>query len=196
MSSEQNYSTKRLAKNTLILYGRMLLILLIGLYTSRVILNTLGVVAMFSILSSSLSAAISRFITFSLGKNDLDESKRIYSTSIIIQVVLAIVIAILIEIIGVWYLYNKMNLPDGRVDAAFWVLQCSIVTFGLGLINVPFDAEIVAHEDMRIYALFSILDAVLLLLTVLLLRVFPADKLILYGVFSVITTILMRFLYV
>lgn len=208
MSSEQNYSGKRVAKNTLILYGRMLFILLIGLYTSRVILNTLGVddfgvyevvggvVAMFSILSTSLSTAISRFITFSLGKNDLEESKKIYSTSVIIQVVLAIVIALLIELIGVWYLYNKMNLPEGRVDAAFWVLQCSIVTFGLGLVNVPFDAEIVAHEDMRIYALFSILDAILLLVIVLVLRFVSVDKLIVYGVLTVVSTVLMRFLYV
>lgn len=208
MSSEQNYSSKRLAKNTLILYGRMLLILLISLYTSRVVLNVLGVedfgvyevvggvVAMFSILSSSLSAAISRFITFSLGKNDLEESTKIYSTAVIIQVLLAIAIAILIEIIGVWYLHHKMNLPDGRMDAAFWVLQCSIATFGLGLINVPFEAEIVAHEDMKIYALFSILDAVLLLLIVLLLPFFEADKLIVYGVLLMLSCILMRFLYI
>ena len=208
MSSEQNYSSKRLAKNTLILYGRMLLILLISLYTSRVVLNVLGVddfgvyevvggvVAMFSILSSSLSTAISRFITFSLGKNDLEESKKIYSTSVIIQVLLAIAIAILIEIIGVWYLYHKMNLPEGRIDAAFWVLQCSIATFGLGLINVPFEAEVVAHEDMRTYALFSILDAVLLLLIVLLLPLFKVDKLIVYGVLMMLACILMRFLYV
>ena len=186
----------------------MLFILLLGLYTSRVVLNTLGVedfgvyevvggvVAMFSILSSSLSTAISRFVTFSLGKNDLKESSRVYSTAIIIQVVLAIAIALLIELIGVWYLYNEMNLPEGRVDAAFWVLQCSIVTFGLSLINVPFDAEIVAHEDMKTYALFSILDAILLLLIVVALRFIPADRLIVYGILTMFTSLLMRSLYV
>lgn len=185
----------------------MLLILLIGLYTSRVILNVLGVedfgvyevvggvVAMFSILSSSLSTAISRFITFSLGKKDLEESTKIYSTSIIIQVVLAVVIAILVELIGVWYLHNKMNLPDGRMDAAFWVLQCTIVTFGLGLINVPFEAEIVAHEDMKVFAYFSILDAVIALLIVLLLRILPADKLIVYAILNLVASLLMRIMY-
>lgn len=184
-----------------------MLILLIGLYTSRVILNVLGVedfgvyevvggvVAMFSILSSSLSTAISRFITFSLGKKDLEESTKIYSTSIIIQVVLAVVIAILVELIGVWYLHNKMNLPDGRMDAAFWVLQCTIVTFGLGLINVPFEAEIVAHEDMKVFAYFSILDAVIALLIVLLLRILPADKLIVYAILNLVASLLMRIMY-
>lgn len=186
----------------------MLFILLLGLYTSRVVLNTLGVedfgvyevvggvVAMFSILSSSLSTAISRFITFSLGKNDPEESTKVYSTSIIIQIVLTIVIVVLIELIGVWYLYHKMNLPEGRIDAANWVLQCSIVTFGLGLINVPFDAEIVAHEDMKIYALFSILDAILLLLIVVALRFIQADRLVMYGVLIMCSSVLMRFLYI
>ncbi len=186
----------------------MILILLIGLYTSRVVLNVLGVedfgvyevvggvVAMFSILSSSLSAAISRFITFSLGKDDLDESTKIYSTAIIIQVALAIAIGVLIEIIGVWYLYHKMNLPAGRLNAAFWVLQCTIGTFMLGLINVPFEAEIVAHEDMKVFAYFSILDAVIALSIVFLLRVLPADKLIVYAILNLAASLLMRFFYI
>jgi O-antigen/teichoic acid export membrane protein len=185
----------------------MLLILLIGLYTSRVVLNVLGVedfgvyevvggvVAMFSILSSSLSTAISRFITFSLGKDNQEESTKIYSSAIVIQVMVAVGIAVLIEIIGVWYLNHKINLPPGRLDAAFWVLQCSIVTFGLGLINVPFEAEIVAHEDMKIFAYFSILDAVIALLIVLLLRVLPADKLIVYAILNLAASLLMRVMY-
>ena len=185
----------------------MIFILLIGLYTSRVVLNVLGVedfgvyevvggvVGLFSILSSSLSTAISRFTTFSLGKNDLKESSRLYSTSIIIQVALAIIIGILIEFIGVWYLHHKMNLPDGRMDAAYWVLQFSIVTFGLGLINVPFEAEIIAHEDMKVFAYFSIFDAILALLIVLLLRYLPADKLIVYALLSMLSSAFMRFLY-
>lgn len=186
----------------------MLLILLIGLYTSRVILNVLGVedfgvyevvgglVSLFSILSSSLSSAISRFITFSLGKNDPEASARVYSTAIMIQVLMVIVIGILIEVFGVWYLYHKMNLPEGRIDAAFWVLQSSILIFLLGLINVPFDAEIVAHEDMRIYAYLSITDAVLSLLIAMSLRYFMADKLIIYAVLAMLSCLLMRILYI
>lgn len=202
-----NYSSKRVAKNTLILYGRMILILLIGLYTSRVVLNVLGVedfgvyevvggiVGMFGILSSSLSTAISRFITFSLGKNDTEESTKLYSSAIVIQVLVVVVITILIELIGVWYLHHKMNLPDGRMDAAFWVLQCSIATFGLGLINVPFEAEIVAHEDMKAFAYFSLIEAVLSLLIVFLLRAMPADKLIVYAIFNLIACIVLRIIY-
>ncbi len=186
----------------------MLILLLISLYTSRVVLNVLGVndfgvyevvggtVGLFSILSSSLSTAISRFITFSLGKNDRDESARIYSTAILIQIAMAILIGILIEVVGVWYLQHKMNLPPGRMDAAFWVLQCTVLTFGLGLISVPFDAEIVAHEDMKVYAYFSILDAVIALLIVLCLHLLPADKLIVYAVLNLLACVLMRILYV
>lgn len=205
--SESSYNSKRVAKNTLILYVRMIFMMLISLYTSRVILSTLGVedfgiydvvggvVSMFSILSSSLSTAISRYITFGLGKNDIAELRKIYSTAIIIQVSLAILIGILIEIIGVWYLYNKMNIPEGRTTAAFWVLQCSIVTFGLGLISVPYNAEIVAHEKMDTYAYFSILDAALALINVYLLYIFPADKLIVFAVLNMLCSLLMRFLY-
>ena len=186
----------------------MLFILLIGLYTSRVILNVLGVedfgvyevvggvVGMFGILSASLSTAISRFITFSLGKNDQEESTKIYSSAIVIQVIVAIVIGILIEIIGVWYLYHKMNLPLGRLDAAFWVLQCTIITFGLGLINVPFEAEIVAHENMKAFAYFSLIEATMALVIALLLRVVSADKLIVYAIFNLLACIIMRVIFV
>ncbi len=186
----------------------MLLILLIGLYTSRVILNVLGVedfgvyevvgglVSLFSILSSSLSSAISRFITFSLGKKDPEESAKVYSAAVTIQILMAVVICILVEILGVWYLYHKMNLPAGRIDAAYWVLQSSILIFLLGLINVPFDAEIVAHEDMKIYAYLSVLDAVLSLLIALSLRYFLADKLIVYAVLATLSCLLMRILYI
>ena len=180
--------------------------MLISLYTSRVILNTLGVedfgvydvvggmVSMFSILSSSLSTAISRFVTFGLGKNDLKELRRIYSTAIIIQLMMAILIGLLIEVIGVWYLFNKMNIPEGRTMAAFWVLQCSIITFGLGLLSVPYDAEIVAHEKMSAYAYFSILDAIIALVNVFLLYIAPVDKLIFFACLNVLGTLLMRLL--
>lgn len=202
-----SFNSKRVAKNTVILYVRMVFMMLISLYTSRVILATLGVedfgvynvvggmVSMFGILSASLSTAISRFITFSLGKGDKKELQRIFSTAIIIEVGLAILIGLLIEGIGVWYLYNKMVIPDGRVTAAFWVLQCTILTFGLNLISVPFNAEIIAHEKMDIYAYFTISDAILALLIVYLLRVIPFDKLILFAVLNLSVSALMRVVY-
>ena len=202
-----SFNSKRVAKNTVILYVRMIFMMLISLYTSRVILSTLGVedygvynvvggmVSMFGILSASLSTAISRFITFSLGKGDKEELQRIFSTAIIIEVGLAVIIGLLVEVIGVWYLYNKMVIPDGRLTAAFWVLQCTVLSFGLGLFGVPFDAEIVAHEKMDIYAYFSIADAVIALLIVYLLRIIPADKLIVFAVLNVSAAILMKFVY-
>lgn len=198
------FSTKRVAKNTVILYVRMIFLMLITLYTSRVILSTLGVedygvynvvgglVSLFGILSTSLSTAISRFITFSLGKGDKEELQRIYSTSIIIEITLAVLIGLLVEVIGVWYLYNKMVIPDGRMTAAFWVLQCTVLTFGLSLISVPFTAEIMAHERMNVFAYFSILEAVLALLNVFLLRMISFDKLILYAILTVLASVFMR----
>ena len=202
-----SFNSKRVAKNTIVLYIRMIFIMLISLYTTRVILATLGVedygvynvvggmVSMFGILSASLSTAISRFITFSLGKGDKAELQRVFSTAILIQVALAIIIGLLIELVGVWYLYHKMVIPDGRTAAAFWVLQCTIVTFGLGLFSVPFNAEIIAHEQMDIFAYFSIADAVLALLNVFLLRIIPFDKLILFAVLNMLTSLLMRIVY-
>ena len=202
-----SFNSKRIAKNTVILYVRMIFMMLISLYTSRVILATLGVedfgvynvvggmVSMFSIFSASLSTAISRFVTFSLGKGDKDEMQRIFSTAIIVQVALAIVVGLLVELIGVWYLYHKMVIPDGRLTAAFWVLQCTVVTFGLGLFSVPFNAEIIAHEKMSVYAYFSIADAIIALIIVFLLRVIPADKLIVYAVLNLSSSLLMRVVY-
>ena len=203
-----SFNSKRVAKNTVILYFRMFFLMLIGLYTGRVILATLGVedfgvynvvggmVSMFAILSASLSAAISRFITFTLGKGDKkEELQRIYSTAIIIEAGLAVAIGILIELIGAWYLYHKMVIPDGRMTAAFWVLQCTIVSFGLKLISVPFNAEIIAHEKMDVYAYFSVAEALLALLNVFILRIIPFDKLILYAILTVIAALLMRIAY-
>lgn len=204
---ESSYNIKRVAKNTLILYVRMFFIMLISLYTTRVVLNTLGVedygiynvvggfVGMFNILTSSLSAAISRFITFGLGKRDLEKLQRIYSTAIIIQVAMAIIVGLLIEGVGIWYLHNKINIPAGRLNAAFWVLHCSVITFGLGLLSVPYNAEIVAHEKMDTYAYFSILDATLALAIVFILKKVPFDKLILYAALCMGASLLMRFLY-
>ena len=181
--------------------------MLVSLYTTRVVLNTLGVedygiynvvggfVGMFNILTSSLSAAISRFITFGLGKRDLEKLQRIYSTAIIIQVAMAIIVGLLIEGVGIWYLHNKINIPAGRLNAAFWVLHCSVITFGLGLLSVPYNAEIVAHEKMDTYAYFSILDATLALAIVFILKKVPFDKLILYAALCMGASLLMRFLY-
>ena len=146
--------------------------MIISLYTSRIVLNALGVedfgiynvaggvVAMFSILSGSLSAAISRFITYELGKNNVLKLKTIFSSAITIQIGLGIVIAFFAETIGIWFLNTQMNIPIERMTAANWVLQFSIITFIINLISVPYNAVIIAHEKMSAFAYISIFEAI------------------------------------
>ena len=147
-SNTHSENTKRIAKNTMMLYCRMLFSMLVSLYTSRVVLNTLGVedygiynvvggfVAMFSLVSSSLSSSVGRFLTFELGRGDMERLKRTFSTSLLIHVVLAIIIIVLMETIGVWFLNNKMMIPTERLYAANWVFQAFILSFMLGLFSV------------------------------------------------------------
>ena len=146
MLSNQSQNNKRIAKNTLFLYFRMLLLMVVNLYTSRVILQALGVedfgiynvvggvVAMFSVISGSLSAAISRFLTFELGQRNIDKLKRVFSASVTIQLLLSLLIIILAESIGFWFLNTQMTIPEDRIVAANWVMQ-----FSLSLIPQHFD---------------------------------------------------------
>ena len=182
-------NNKRIAKNTLLLYFRMIFMMAVSLYTSRVVLNTLGVedfgiynviggvVAMFSVISGGLSAAISRYITFELGQGNTAKLKSVFSSSVTIQIGLALLIFVLAEIGGVWFLNEKMNLPESRIGAANWVLQCSILTFMVNLISVPYNAAIIAHERMQAFAYISIIEVVLKLLIVYILVIFSFDKL-------------------
>lgn len=155
-------NNKRIAKNTLLLYFRMIFMMAVSLYTSRVVLNTLGVedfgiynviggvVAMFSVISGGLSAAISRYITFELGQGNTAKLKSVFSSSVTIQIGLALLIFVLAEIGGVWFLNEKMNLPESRIGAANWVLQCSILTFMVNLISVPYNAAIMHTNECRL----------------------------------------------
>lgn len=203
----QQENTKRIAKNTLILYVRTLFTMLVSLYTSRVILNTLGVsdfgicnvvggvVAMFSVISNSLSSSISRFITFELGHGDINKLRRIFSTSVNIQIGIALIIVILAECIGVWFVNNKLNIPRDRLVAANWVFQCSLLSFATGLISVPYNACIIAHEQMSAFAYMSILETILKLVIVYMLLISPYDKLISYSILFFIVAIIMRIIY-
>lgn len=200
-------SNKLIAKNTILLYLRTLLILVVSLYTSRVVLNTLGVddygiyqavggvVAMFSVISGALSNSISRFITFSLGKGDKETLNKIFVTSINIQVIISIIVLLLCEIVGVWFLNCKMNIPLERIVAANWVLQCSLITFVVGLISTPYNACIIAHEHMSAFAYVSILDAVLKLVIIYALCISPYDKLITYSILLVVVSLIIRLIY-
>lgn len=207
MMTNTAQNNKKIVKNTLLLYMRTLFIMLITLYTSRVVLNTLGVsdygiynivggvVAMFSVISGSLSSSVSRFITYELGHGDLNKLKRIFTTSVNIQIGISVIILILAELFGVWFLNTKMNIPDERLFAANWVLQCSLITFIINLISVPYNACIIAHEKMSAFAYISILEATLKLAVVYMLLISPYDKLVTYAILLVMVSIIIRLTY-
>lgn len=194
MTNQTSENNKRIAKNTLLLYVRMLFMMLVSLYTSRVVLNTLGVVdfgiynvvggviAMLGFLTGSLGAASSRYITYDLGIGDMAIMKRTLGNIKSIHYILAGVILLIGETVGLWFVVTKLQIPAERATAAFWVYQFSILSSMLAVISVPYNATIIAHEKMSAFAYISIVDAVLKLLIVYLLVVIPYDKLIIYAV--------------
>ena len=190
MSSSSN---KTIAKNTIFLYFRMMLTMIISLYTSRVILQVLGVddygiyqavggiVGFLSFLNNALSTGSSRFITFGLGENNLQKLKNIFSTTLTAHICLAVIIVILAETAGIWFLHNKLVIAPDRIDAAEFVFHLSLLTAFFSLTQVPYGACIIAHEKMGIYAYVSIIEALLKLLIVYLLTIGDFDKLKLYA---------------
>lgn len=208
MSDNHSENTKRIAKNTLFLTIRMLFGMLVSLYTSRIILQALGVddygiygvvgglVAMFSIVSSSIQASISRFITYELGMNDADRLRKTFSTAFMVQAFLAVIVLALGETIGVWFLNTCMVIPSDRLFAANVVFQSSIFSFMLGLVLMPYSACINAHEHMDVFAYLGILDVVLKLVIVLFVAYcdWYFDKLIVYSILIVVTGIIMQIL--
>lgn len=190
---QNSHNTRRIAKNTLMLYVRMLFLLLVGLYTSRVVLNALGendfgiydvvggVVAMFTIISGSLNSAVSRFITFELGKPDRSRLNKVYSTAVMIQLALAVVVVLLAEPVGIWFIRNEMTIDPSRIPAAIWVLHFSLASFVINMMSVPQMASITAHERMSAYAYIGLLDGFLRLGIAFLISKAPADQLISYA---------------
>lgn len=205
--NKSSINNKLIAKNTAFLYLRTLFVMVISLYTSRVVLQVLGVedygvyqvvgglVAMFSVISSSLSSAISRFITFEIGTGDDEKLKRIFATSIIIQVCISAIVILLAEIVGLWFLHTKMQIPEGRMDAAEWVLHFSLFTFCLNLLSIPYNACIIAHEHMKTFAYVSVVEALLKLVVVLLIAYSPIDKLISYAFLLTLSAFVIRLIY-
>lgn len=200
-------NSKRIAKNTLLLYFRMLLMMIVSLYTSRIVLKALGVedfgiynvvggaVAMFNVLSGSLSSAISRFITFELGKNDEEKLKKVFSSSVTIQFVLAVFIVIIAELVGVWFINEKMNIAIERLSAANWVFHFSILTFIVNLISVPYNAAIIAHERMSAFAYISILEVLGKLSIAYFIIISPIDRLVFYSLLMWLVAVIIRFVY-
>lgn len=207
MSTDNTSNNKRIAKNTLMLYLRMLFILLVALYTSRVVLNTLGVVdyglynvvggiiSMFGFLSGAMITSTQRYLTYELGKGDTEKLKVVFATSIQIHAILSAIILILGETIGLWFLYEKMVIPDERFNAAFWVYQISILTAIISIMSAPYNSAIVAHEKMGAFAAISIVEVILKLLIVYLLAISSFDKLILYAILVAIVQLLIRLIY-
>lgn len=191
--AQSNSDKKRLAKNTILLYGRTIIVMFVSLYVSRLILNILGVsdygvynavggiVGMLSIITMSLVAATQRYISFELGKKDGNPSY-IFSLSLGIHIIIAIVVFILAEIVGVWFLNTYMNIPDGRMEAANWVFQFSVLSFIINLLVVPYNALIIAQERMGVFAIISISEAILKLLFAIVLLYAFQDKLIFYSI--------------
>ena len=200
-------NTRRIAKNTALLYIRMLVMMVISFITTRVMLKALGVdnyginnvvgglVSMFSMLSASLSGAVSRFFTFGLGKGDMKHLRVVFSTSINIHIVLAIIVLIAIETAGVWFLNHRMVIAPDRLGAANWVLQCSTIIFAINLLSVPYRAAIIAHERMSAFAYLTIFDATAKLLIVCAIYFYGGDKLKLLAMLNIIPAIISQVIY-
>lgn len=204
IQKDSNKNNQRIIKNSIILYIRMIVTLLISLYTSRVILKILGfedfgiynavggLVTMFTFLNSSMNVATSRFISVGLGKHNLKLSKLIYGQAVIIHLIIAIIITIILETIGLWFLYNKLTIPEGRIDAAYWVLQASIIGCFITIISTQDQATIISHEKMGAFAFFSLFDAIAKLGIIFIIPILNYDALKLYSVLIVLVIIIER----
>ncbi len=204
MTSENN---KRIAKNTLLLYFRMLLIMGVSLFTVRVVLDVLGtvdyglynvvggIVTMFAFLSGAMSTSSQRYFAFELGRKNYDQLKKTFSMTLTIYILIAVVILILAETVGLWFLNHKMTIPSERMEAANWVYQFSIFSFMMTMFTIPYNAAIIAHERMNVYAYVSIIEVTLKLLIVYLLVLFSFDKLKLYAILMFSVTTIISFIY-
>ena len=203
MSKETTSINKQIAKNTVALYFRTFITMIVGIYTSRILMDALGIedyginavvggiIGMSTLITATMQQAISRYLTFSLGKGEIQKSKTIFSTAINAQILISVIAVFALEIVGVWFLNRQANIPDGRMYAANWLLQCSIVLFVFSLVGSPFSALIVAHEHMGVYAYTSVIDAVLKLSLCYILIAFDGDRLILYGELNVLISVCM-----
>ena len=200
-------ANKIIAKNTLFLYIRTFLILVIGLYTSRVVINTLGIedygiynvvggfVTIFSVISVTLTGTTQRYLTFELGKGDIKVSREVFGAAINIHIALSIILLVLFETVGLWFLNVYLNIPQNRIVATNWVYQCSLLTFLLNILSAPYNAAIIAHEKMKAFAYISLLEVVLKLLTALLLIYSSFDRLIIYSILLLSIAIFIRLIY-
>ncbi len=201
-------SNRRIAKNTLLLYLRMIVVMLVTLYTSRLVLAALGVedfgiyqvvgglVGMFTILSGSLSVSTSRFLTYALGTGDFDQLRKTFATVRAVHIILAITMFLICELLAIWFLQTKLTIPSDRMYAAKCALHCSIASFSISLLNVPYGASVVSHEKMSAFAYMSIFDVFIKLAIVYLLYISPIDRLIFYAILGLGTGIIYQVIYI
>lgn len=210
MAMENNntiINNKRIAKNTLLLYFRMILTLLVGLYSSRVILQSLGVedygiysvvagfLSMFGIITGALSSAILRFITIEIANQNIERLRKVFSTSLTVQLCIGLLVLLIVETGGLWFLDNKMTIPDNRLEAARFCLHCSAITVLLSLLYVPFNSLIIAYERMSAFAYVSVLEALLKLFICFALFISPYDHLRTYAVLLCLVSVIIQSIY-
>lgn len=200
-------NNKRIAKNIAFLYIRQLIVMVVSIYTSRVILDVLGasdygvynvvggIVTMMSFLNGALGSSSSRFLTYELGKGNQDKLNSTFSASLNLHICVALIVLIVGETLGLWFFYEKLVIPADRVNAAFWVYQFSIITTMVNFTQVPYNASLIAHENMSIYAYVGLYEAVSKLIIVYLLMVSPIDKLIFYGLLLMLNTVGIQLFY-
>ncbi len=205
--SEYTSSNKRIAKNTMFLYLRMMVVMIVALYTSRVILNTLGatdygiynvvggIVTIVGFLNSALGASTSRFLTLALGEKNGEKQKKTFGAALNLHIFVALLVLIIGETIGLWFFYEKMIIPEDRMTAAFWVFQFSIITTMVAFTQVPYNATLIAHEEMSIYAYVGLYEAFSKLIIAYLIFVSPIDKLVFYGLLLLVNTVAVQSFY-
>ena len=207
--ADYSANNKRIAKNTLFLYIRMLFITAVSLYTSRIVLATLGaedygtynvvggVVVLFTFLNTSMIGTIQRFLNYSIGQDNPEKTRKVFSTSINCQIIVLLVVFVLSETLGLWFLNTYLNIPSERMYAANWIYQFSILTICIQIFYAPYNAAIISCERMSIYAYISIFDVLARLGVVyILIRSTNCDKLILYGALLCVVSLLVGFIYI
>lgn len=200
-------NNKRIAKNTIFLYFRTMVVMFVTLFTSRVVLQVLGVedygiynlvagiISMFAFLTGTLSTVSQRYIMFELGKGELGNMNKIFSICLVLHFLLAFIVVLIAEPFGIWFIYNKLLIPIERLSAAVWVFQFTILSTVFLFISVPYNALIVAHEHMNAYAMISIIDAVLRLAVAYFIMLCTIDKLVIYALFVFIAQVAVQICY-
>lgn len=199
---------KKIAQNTLFLYLRMGIMMLTSLFTARIVLNILGatdfgiynviggIVVLFSFLNGALSTATQRYLNYYLGRNELEHTRNIFCMSVNIYLILSLVLFVLAETIGLYFLETQLNIPSDRIQAAHYVYQFVILTFLVDLIRIPYNASIIAYEKMGFYAYVSLSEVILKLIVVYLLYIIPYDKLVVYSFLYTVIPILITIIYI